>query len=61
MVGVVELGLCWSVLGVVFGEVLGVVEDGCCVVDGVELELWSEEGVDCAIATPVHSTATDVK
>jgi hypothetical protein len=30
-VGVVELGVCWSVLeGVVLGEVL----DGCCVLDG---------------------------
>lgn len=51
------------VVGLVLGEVLGVVcvDDGCCVVDGVELELWSEDDVVCAIATPVHSIATDVK
>lgn len=48
-------------LGVVLGEVLGVVDDGCWVVEGVELVPGSEDGVLCAIATPVHSTATDVK
>ena len=53
------------VLGLVLGDVLGFgdvwVDDGCCVVDGVELELWSDDDVLCAIATPVHSIATDVK
>jgi len=51
------------VVGLLLGLVLGFgevcVDDGCCVVDGVEL--WSGVVVDCEKATPVHIKATDVK